>query len=174
MGSLRRCNPQILYITDIARRELNPLADELSRCWRELGTTLASRRLLASLHPELAAKLTPSKLRALDLLAAHGALRVGELAARLAVDDTTATRLVDRLEELGVAERRSEPGDRRATVVGLTPAGDELVAGVASQRQRFFREVLGALEPAERAELVRLTEKAASALRARSEELAAR
>jgi DNA-binding MarR family transcriptional regulator len=174
LGSLRRCNAQILYITDIPRRDLKPLADELSRCWRELGTILASRRLLASLHPELAAKLTPSKLRALDFLAAHGALRVGELADRLAVDDTTATRLVDRLEELGVAERRSEPGDRRATVVGLTPAGEELVAGVASQRQRFFREVLGALEPAERAELVRLTEKAASALRARSEELAAR
>lgn len=118
-------------------------------------------------------KLTPSKLRALDLLAARG-LRIGELADRLAVDDTTATRLVDRLEHLGLAERRSEPADRRAIVVGLTPAGEELVAGVAAQRQLFFCDVLGALEPDERAELVRLTEKAAVALRARSEELAAR
>jgi DNA-binding MarR family transcriptional regulator len=107
-------------------------------------------------------------------LAAHGGLRVGELADRLAVDDTTATRLVDRLEELGVAERRREPGDRRATVVALTPAGEELVAGVAKQRQLFFCDVLGTLEPEERAELVRLTEKAAVALRARSKELVAR
>jgi DNA-binding MarR family transcriptional regulator len=99
---------------------------------------------------------------------------VGELAGRLAVDDTTATRLVDRLEQLGVAERRSEPADRRATAVGLTPAGEQLMAGVASQRQLFFREVLAALDPDERAELVRLTEKAANALQARSEELAAR
>ena len=150
------------------------MADELSRCWRELGTILASQRLLASLHPELTAKLTPSKLRALELLAGQGALRVGELADCLAVDDTTATRLADRLEELGVAERRREPGDRRATVVALTLAGEDLVAGVAAQRQQFFRGVLAALEPDERRELVRLTEKAANSLRARSEELAAR
>ena len=150
------------------------MADELSRCWRELGTILASQRLLASLHPELTAKLTPSKLRALELLAVQGALRVGELADCLAVDDTTATRLADRLEELGVAERRREPGDRRATVVALTLAGEDLVAGVAAQRQQFFRDVLAALEPDERGELVRLTEKAANSLRARSAELAAR
>jgi DNA-binding MarR family transcriptional regulator len=120
------------------------------------------------MHPDLARKLTPSKLRALDLLSRHGTLRIGELADRLAVDDTTATRLVDRLEELGVAERRREPGDRRATVVALTAAGEELVAGVAAQRQLFFCDVLGALEPDERAELVRLTEKAALALRERA------
>jgi DNA-binding MarR family transcriptional regulator len=153
---------------------LKPLADELSQRWHELGAVLRSRRLLASLHPGLAAKLTPSKLRALDLLAEHGGLRVGELADRVGVDDTTATRLVDRLEAMGVAERRSEPGDRRATTVELTPAGEELVAGIAAQRQLFFCDVLAGLEPEERAELVRLTAKAATALRARSEELVGR
>jgi DNA-binding MarR family transcriptional regulator len=155
----------------IARRDLKPLADELSQCWHELGAVLRSRRLLASLHPGLAAKLTPSKVRALDLLAEHGGLRVGELADRVGIDDATATRLVDRLEEMGVASRKSEPGDRRATTVALTPAGEEVVAGIAKQRQLFFCDVLDALEPDERAELVRLTAKAAVALRARSEEL---
>jgi DNA-binding MarR family transcriptional regulator len=158
----------------IARRDLKPLADELSQCWHELGAVLRSRRLLASLHPGLAAKLTPSKVRALDLLAEHGVLRVGELANRVGVDDATATRLVDRLEEMGVATRRSELGDRRATAVALTSAGEELVAGIAAQRQLFFCDVLDALEPGERAELVRLTAKAAVALRARSEELVSR
>jgi DNA-binding MarR family transcriptional regulator len=150
------------------------LADELSQRWHELGAVLRSRRLLASLHPGLAAKLTPSKLRALDLLAEHGALRVGELADRVGVDDTTATRLVDRLEAMGVAERRSEVGDRRATTVELTPAGEELAAGIAAQRQLFFCDVLAGLEPEERAELVRLTAKAATAVQARSEELVGR
>ena len=153
---------------------MKPLADELSQRWHELGSVLRSRRLLASLHPGLAAKLTPSKLRALDLLAEHGALRVGELADRVGVDDTTATRLVDRLEAMGVAERRSEAADRRATTVELTPAGEELVAGIAAQRQLFFCDVLAGLEPEERTELVRLTAKAATALRARSEELVGR
>ena len=155
----------------IARRDLKPLADELSQCWHELGAVLRSRRLLASLHPGVAGKLTPSKIRALDVLSEHGGLRVGELADRVGIDDATATRLVDRLEEIGVVGRTSEPGDRRATTVALTPAGEKLVVGIAAQRQLFFCDVLDALEPAERAELVRLTAKAAVALRARSEEL---
>jgi DNA-binding MarR family transcriptional regulator len=113
-------------------------------------------------------------LRALDLLAEHGGLRIGELADRVGVDDTTATRLVDRLEAMGLAERRSEQRDRRATAVELTPAGEELVAGIAAQRQLFFCDVLASLEPDERAELVRLTAKAAAALQARTEELVSR
>jgi DNA-binding MarR family transcriptional regulator len=152
-------------------RALRPLAAELSTCWRELSSILASRRLHASLHPELGRQLTPSKLRGLELLAQHDGLRVGELADRVGVDDTTATRLVDRLEELGLAERHSEEGDRRAILVGLTAEGRELVAGVSAQREQFFADVLATLDADERVQLVRLTEKAALALRTRSREL---
>jgi DNA-binding MarR family transcriptional regulator len=130
---------------------------------------LRSRKHVASVHPGLTAKLTPSKLRALDVLA-EGGLRIGELAGRVGVDDTTATRLVDRIESMGLVARRSDASDRRATAVALTPAGEELVAGLAAQRQLFFCDVLGALEPDECSELVRLTAKAAEALRARSQE----
>jgi len=158
----------------MSRPSLRSLAAELSTCWRELGSILASRRLQASLHPELGRKLTPSKLRALDLLAEHGGLRIGELADRVGVDDTTATRLVDRLEELGLAERHSEEGDRRAIVVALTAEGRELVAGVSAQREQFFADVLATLDADERVQLVRLTEKAALALRTHSRELVMR
>ena len=155
-------------------RALRPLAAELSTCWRDLASILASRRIHASLHPELGSKLTPSKLRALELLAQHDGLRVGELADRVGVDDTTATRLVDRLEDQGLAQRHSEEADRRATLVELTDEGSELVSGVVAQRQEFFAEVLATLDADERIQLVRLTEKAALALRTRSEELVTR
>jgi DNA-binding MarR family transcriptional regulator len=155
-------------------RQLRLLAGELSGCWHELGRVLASRRLLASWHTGKPSGLTPTKLRALDVLAEGGGVRVGELADRLGLDETTATRLVDRLEDWGVAQRRGWAGDRRVTVVGLTPAGEELVGDIAVRRQRFFCDVLAVLEPDERVELVRLTAKAAEALRATSEELIAR
>jgi DNA-binding MarR family transcriptional regulator len=158
----------------MVRAELEPLADELSQCWRELGRTLTSRRLLASLHEGLPSKLTPSKLHALDVLSEHGALRIGELADRLGLDETTATRLVDRLEANGIAARQGDVGDRRATVVSLTPSGEELVAGLNARRLLFFCDVLAALTPDERKQLVRLTAKAADALRTRSEELVGR
>ena len=73
-----------------------------------------------------------------------------------------------------MVERRDLPGDRRVSVIGLTAEGTELVAQVAVRRQRFFCDVLTALEPDERTELVRLTAKAADALHTRSEELMAK
>lgn len=154
--------------------ELRAQAATLSSRWHDLGRVLASRRLLASLHADAPGKLTPTRLRALDVVAERGGVRVGELAERLGIDETTATRLVDRLQSLGLVERRPDEDDRRATLVGLTPPGEQLVAEVALERQRFFCDVLEALEPAERAELVRLTAKAADALRDRSEELIGR
>jgi DNA-binding MarR family transcriptional regulator len=150
------------------------LAAELSRLWRELGTVLASRRLLASLSGEAVGRLTPTKVRALELLAERGALRIGDLAAAMAIDETTATRLADRLEAIGAATRSPHAGDRRGTLVALTPDGGRLAADAGRRRQEFMRDVLEALDPDERVELVRLTEKASAALRARSEELAAR
>ena len=154
------------------REELRALATELSRCWHDLGRVLASRRLLASLHEGSVGKLSPSKLRALDVLSEGGA-RVGELAGGIGIDETTATRLVDRLEALGLVERQSLKGDRRVTIVRLTASGEKVVGEVARRREQFFSEVLAALEPEERAELVRLTAKAAEALRERSVELIA-
>ena len=150
------------------------LAADLSRCWRELDTILASRRLLASLSGEAAGRLTPTKLRALELLSERGGLRIGDLAAAMAVDETSATRLADRLEAMGAATRERGADDRRATVVVLTPDGEHLAADAARRRQDFVQEVLATLDRDERAELVRLTQKATDALRARSEELAAR
>lgn len=153
--------------------ELEPLAEELSQRWRELGRTLTSRRMLASLQTGMPSSLTPTKLYALDVLAETRELRIGELAERVGLDETSATRLVDRLEAAGIAERRSKAGDRRVTIVGLTPAGGELAAKISARRQLFFCEVLGALDPDDRVRLVRLTTKAAAALRAKSEEFSA-
>lgn len=150
------------------------LAEELSRCWYELGSALRDRRLLASLHAGDANALTPTKLRAVSVLGEGGELRIGELAQRVGVDDTTATRLVDRLADAGLVERNGLEGDRRVTVVALTDEGAELADAVAAERRRFFADVLDALQPNERRELVRLTAKAARALRETSAELIAR
>jgi DNA-binding MarR family transcriptional regulator len=135
---------------------------------------LASRRFLASLGGETSGRLTPTKLRALELLAESGGLRIGDLAAAMAVDETTATRLADRLETMGAAARRAHSSDRRSTVVVLTRDGERLAADAAQRHRAFVAEVIQTLDPEERVELVRLTEKATASLRARSEELAAR
>jgi DNA-binding MarR family transcriptional regulator len=152
---------------------LRDLAADLSHSWYRLGRVLASRRLAASLHGSVG-RLTPSKLRALDVLADAGSIRTSDLARRIGVDETTATRLVDRLEQLGLVERGRSDTDRRVTLVSLAATGRETVAEIAEQRRRFFADVLTALEPEERLQLVRLTAKAAALLETQSEELVSR
>jgi DNA-binding MarR family transcriptional regulator len=153
-------------------RRLDVLARELSDSWHELGRVLASRRLLASLHGGKPPALSPTRRKALDVLAHEpGGVRVGELAHGVGIEETTATRLVDRLEADGLVERSRLDTDRRVTVVALTAAGTALVDEIAARRRDFFRDVLRALEPGEREELVRLTARAARAVRSTTEEL---
>ena len=56
-------------------------------------------------------------------LADSGAIRPGELAARLEVEAPHVTRQVQRLEKAGYADRVPDPDDRRAQLIQLTPSG---------------------------------------------------
>jgi DNA-binding MarR family transcriptional regulator len=137
------------------------LAAELSQRWHQLGAVLRSRRL----HEGAVSGLTPTTLRALAVLESEG-LRIGELAERMAVEETTATRLADRLGQAGLAVRSRAADDRRVIVVTLTREGRRLARAAEQQRRRFWEDVLATLDAAERRELVRLTAKAAEAAQA--------
>lgn len=147
---------------------LERLAAEVDPHWVEIGRFFLSRKLCSKLHHGLASELSPVQLQAIALLAGTP-LRVGELADRLGLAESTATRLADRLEAHGLIVRRMLPTDRRSVAVELTPAGRRLAEGVARGRRAYLTEILRTLEPHERGELVRLFGKVASA-RAASEE----
>ena len=71
----------------------------------------------------------------LEHLAIAGPLTVGEAAAHLSRAQSVVSEIVSHLERQGLLERESDPGDRRRTLVWLTPAGHEAL--------RRDREVLG-------------------------------
>jgi DNA-binding MarR family transcriptional regulator len=97
-----------------------------------------------------------SQVRALDVLLTHGPVRSGELAAHLRIAPRSATEVVDALVERGLAERRADPADRRATQVAVTSAGTKLGQAVRSARAAEADRVFATLDEADRAELVRL------------------
>jgi DNA-binding MarR family transcriptional regulator len=146
-------------------------ADELLRHWLELGRRVLSRKLSSSLYPEFAGKLSRGQLHALMLLAEAGEPCIGELASALSLDESTVTRLVDKLEADGLAERRRSATDRRSTTVVMTPAGRKIVDCAREHQRVLMADVLRTLDTRERAEYVRLTAKAAEALRAQTEEV---
>jgi DNA-binding MarR family transcriptional regulator len=74
------------------------------------------------------------------------------------ITGSAAVRLIDRLEEAGLAERAAGPDNRRVSV-RLTPKGDRRAKAILARRESELTGVLGALSPAERKQLARLHEK---------------
>ena len=56
-------------------------------------------------------------------LADEGPQRLGALAQAFGLDPSTITRQVQALEEIGIAGRKTDPSDRRASILDLTPEG---------------------------------------------------
>ncbi len=142
------------------------LAAQFQDAWDEMAGFVLNRKLRAAeFHGE---RLDPSQLRALAVLDA-GELGMRDLADRLGLAESSVTRLVDRLEAAGLAERHAAgPGeDRRRVHVRLTGDGGAFVTRVRAAEREFLKEILESLEPAERVELVRLFAKVAARLRER-------
>lgn len=69
-------------------------------------------------------------------------IRLSELAQRLGIDVSTASRHVANLEGSGLVRRVADPSDRRAVMLDLTEAGDETLDRVRLARRRLLAEVL--------------------------------
>jgi DNA-binding MarR family transcriptional regulator len=115
---------------------------------------VASRALVGVAARSLAETedvVTLVQYRALVLLAGRGEMNVGALAEALAVHQSTATRLCDRLVKRGLVERRSPPRSRREVVVSLTRAGHTLLETVTEKRRSEIDEILARLPAKQRA-----------------------
>jgi MarR family transcriptional regulator for hemolysin len=74
-------------------------------------------------------------------------LKQVELADTLDLQPITLTRLIDRLCDNGLIERRSDPDDRRAKRLFLTPAARPVLDGLARLGGDMMATVLAGIEP---------------------------
>ncbi len=86
------------------------------------------------------------------------------IAERLSVVPRTVTDLVDGVEVAGLVARHPDPQDRRSTFVELTASGRLLLDQLDVARRESAEQVLGRLDPAERAVLLRLLRELAEGL----------
>ncbi len=84
------------------------------------------------------------------------------LAARLGIDRTVMTYVLDDLEVAGLIERRQDAADRRARRIVVTEAGRRVAADLDARVREAEAELLGGLEPEQRDLLCGLLEHAAS------------
>ena len=98
--------------------------------------------------------LTAGQPKVLDYLGLHDGSVQRRIAAGCQIDPATLTGLLNRMEEKGLIQRRSEGGDRRSLHVYLTPLGWEKQREVRCVLETLERRVLEGLDNAQRTQLL--------------------
>jgi DNA-binding MarR family transcriptional regulator len=106
--------------------------------------------------------LRPQHFGVLSVVAARPGTAQNELVALSMIDASTMVKVVDELEELGLAERRVDPHDRRRRAVHLTSRGEATLERARTVALQTADEVLAPLDQDEREQLRTLLRKLAA------------
>ncbi|MGW2554380.1 MarR family winged helix-turn-helix transcriptional regulator [Streptomyces sp. NPDC001635] len=119
---------------------------------------LTASRLLVSVSArslaEVEERVTLPQFRMLVVLALQGATKLVALADLLQVAPSTAMRMVDRLIAAGLADRQTNPDNRRETLLRLTDEGRKAVDDVTARRRAEIAAIVAQLAPGQRAALI--------------------
>jgi DNA-binding MarR family transcriptional regulator len=125
----------------------------LERQLRELDACFENfnKVMMRSMAPPLTdVELSPQDGRALVTLARHGGVTMTDFAELLAVPVSTATRMVERLIDKGLAVRSRIEDDRRVVRVDLSDDGKKLNQIFVDKRREMGRTMLAPLSHGER------------------------
>jgi DNA-binding MarR family transcriptional regulator len=142
---------------DFRNRTDREHARRIGRAWIELRRGAAASALRSYLFGTEKA-LEQGQMDALDLLTRRER-PMKELAARLRVEPSTATRAVQRLEHDGLVERFTSPQDGRVVLVRITDEGRRRHDAVAERRSIAMMHILSEFDPQERAQLADLMDR---------------
>jgi len=146
-------------------------ARRIGTAWIELRRGASASVLRTYLFGE-ETPLEQGQMDALDLLARRDERAMKQLAGRLRVDPSTATRAVQRLEADGLVERFPSPDDGRVVLVRITAEGRRRRDDVAARRSVAMLRILDAFDGDERAQLADLLDRFTDSLDAVVDELA--
>jgi MarR family transcriptional regulator, organic hydroperoxide resistance regulator len=120
---------------------------DLRRLFTELERTSAQLAAAVNLRLQREAGLPLVMFEPMSVIASCDICRVYELATQLGVSTGGASKLVDRLEACGYCRRHPNPGDRRSSLLTLTPAGAALLATAERIVDTGLDEMLGRCLP---------------------------
>ena len=122
------------------------------RLWRASHTLTAE-----ALH---SIGLTPALFALLNVLGARDGTIQQQLSFDMGIDPSAMVKLINELENAGLAERRRRPNDRRAWEVAITPKGRRTLARARRLASHVEDEVLGGLSATDRHQLLTLLRRA--------------
>ena len=113
--------------------------------------------------------LSVTQCYALEALSRTAGMTMNDLSARLYLDKSTTSRVVNALQRKGYAVRAIDPDDGRVTRLGLTPAGSKLHLQIHREIVNQEKELLGDFDSDTRQALAKLIRRLADAAAARVE-----
>jgi DNA-binding MarR family transcriptional regulator len=122
------------------------------RLWRALHTRTADA--FARLG------ITPALFAVLNVLGAREGTIQQQLSSDMGIDPSAMVKLINELEEAGLADRRRRPNDRRAWEVTITPKGRRTLQRARRSASQVEDEVLGGLTATDRRQLLTLLRQA--------------
>jgi DNA-binding MarR family transcriptional regulator len=121
--------------------DLRLLFSDLIRFETELWNAIDAR--MRSEHD-----LPLHKFEPMQVIAATRDCRVYDIAGALSVTTGGVSKIVDAIEASGQCKRRPNPGDRRSSIIELTPAGKRALAKASRTFEVELEARLGAALPA--------------------------
>jgi len=119
-----------------------PRLDALDRALLEVRRLVNRPGYRKRLLGPLGRRVELSTVRVLHAVdQADRAPSIGDVAATLAIDPSTASRLVDQRVAEGLLERSPDPDDRRRAVLSITGPGRALLAELATSRRLMLEDV---------------------------------
>ena len=131
---------------------------------RELLRTLIRKLGVLERSEAGCCDMTLSQCNALIEVGRAGVLSVNQLADRLNLDKSTASRVSDKLVLDGQLLRHEDPNDRRYVVLKLTERGSQTYANLENRMTAYFEKIMADVAPAERAAMLRGLQTLAAAL----------
>jgi len=108
--------------------------------------------------------LSPPAVAIMSWIARSPGCGVLDISRGLNLTPPTISVGIGRLEKAGWLERHSDPEDRRAHPLFLTPKGEQLIAHVRAHRSRMLKIFLSAFSDEEQEQLFRFLERGIRAL----------
>lgn len=100
--------------------------------------------------------LDPGALTLLSILNNSGAQRPSALAENMVTGASNISKIIARLKDAGLVQRTGDPRDSRASLIGLTEAGERAGAAIRQSGSTLVDELLGDWTETDRSDLVRL------------------
>lgn len=139
--------------------ESDAVVRRIGTAWKELRRGAAMGALRPAFFGDGTAELEPGQWDTLDLLVRQPSWRMSELADGLRVDPSTATRAVQRLLKIGLAERSGCADDGRVVLVMATDQGRSRHEAIIANRTAIMQAVLAEFDDGELRQLANLLDR---------------